>query len=172
MPILLVVAKVLFVLIALMMIGAILLQEGKGGGLAALGGTQAEQAFGASNPVRRMTVVLAVLFFLLCGFIALVEMPPSLEGVADEQAESQASTEPASDDAAPKSDDTGAAGKAGSETQKPKGDAPARPETGAAPQKTGEPAKADGEPAPPQPKGDAKPPADASPRPEAPKAED
>ena len=57
---------------ALLMIGAILLQEGKGGGLSALGGTQAESAFGSSNPVRRMTVVLAIVFFVLAGFLSFV----------------------------------------------------------------------------------------------------
>jgi len=57
---------------ALLMIGAILLQEGKGGGLSALGGTQAESAFGSSNPIRRMTVVLAIVFFLLAGFLSFV----------------------------------------------------------------------------------------------------
>ncbi|MHC4505399.1 MAG: preprotein translocase subunit SecG, partial [Planctomycetota bacterium] len=57
---------------ALLMIGAILLQEGKGGGLSALGGTQAESAFGSSNPIRRMTVVLAIIFFLLAGFLSFV----------------------------------------------------------------------------------------------------
>lgn len=71
------VAMVVFVLVALLMIGAILLQEGKGGGLAALGGTRAETAFGASNPIRRMTVVLAILFVLLAGFIAFTLSPPA-----------------------------------------------------------------------------------------------
>jgi protein translocase SecG subunit len=64
------VAYVVYAVAALLMIGAILLQEGKGGGLSALGGTQAESAFGASNPVRRMTVVLAIVFFVLAGFLS------------------------------------------------------------------------------------------------------
>ncbi len=64
------VAFAVYIVAALLMIGAILLQEGKGGGLSALGGTQAESAFGASNPVRRMTVVLAVIFFLLAGILS------------------------------------------------------------------------------------------------------
>ena len=59
------VAYTVYVIAAVLMIGAILLQEGKGGGLSALGGTQAESAFGASNPIRRMTVILSILFFLL-----------------------------------------------------------------------------------------------------------
>lgn len=70
------IAVVVFILVAFLMVGAILLQEGKGGGLAALGGTRAETAFGASNPIRRMTVVLAILFVLLAGFIAYTLSPP------------------------------------------------------------------------------------------------
>jgi protein translocase SecG subunit len=54
------------------MILAILLQEGKGGGLSALGGTQAESAFGSSNPIRRATVVLAIMFFLLAGVLSFI----------------------------------------------------------------------------------------------------
>ena len=65
--ILVVAAYVLYTLVALLLVGAILIQEGRGGGLSALGGTRAETAFGASNPVRRLTVVLAVIFFLLAG---------------------------------------------------------------------------------------------------------
>ena len=60
-----VIIGVIFGLVSLLMLGAVLLQESKGGGLAALGGTRAESAFGASNPLRRFTAVLAVLFFLL-----------------------------------------------------------------------------------------------------------
>lgn len=68
---LLIICGVVFVLVALLMIVAILLQESKGGGLAALGGTRAESAFGASNPLRKMTTVLAVIFLLLSSFLAL-----------------------------------------------------------------------------------------------------
>lgn len=64
------VAYVIYVGAAVLMVFAILLQEGKGGGLSALGGTPAESAFGATNPIRRMTVVLAVLFFLIAGFLS------------------------------------------------------------------------------------------------------
>ncbi|MHC5056225.1 MAG: preprotein translocase subunit SecG [Planctomycetota bacterium] len=91
------VAYVVYVAAAVLMIGAILLQEGKGGGLSALGGTQAESAFGASNPIRRMTVVLAILFFLLAGFLSVmssrgsvspgVERPEAVEGPAGEPGE-------------------------------------------------------------------------------------
>ena len=62
---------VLYGLVALLMVGAVLLQESKGGGLAALGGTRAESAFGASNPLRRLTAGLAVVFFILASLLAL-----------------------------------------------------------------------------------------------------
>ena len=70
MGVLTIVAYVIYVGAAVLMVFAILLQEGKGGGLSALGGTPAESAFGATNPIRRMTVVLAVLFFLIAGFLS------------------------------------------------------------------------------------------------------
>ena len=69
--VLLIICGVLYALCALILIVAILLQESKGGGLAALGGTRAESAFGASNPLRRMTVVLSVIFFILAGVLSL-----------------------------------------------------------------------------------------------------
>ncbi len=78
MDILMYVAYTVYVIAAVFMIGAILLQEGKGGGLSALGGTQAESAFGASNPIRRMTVVLAILFFLLAGFLSFMSSRESI----------------------------------------------------------------------------------------------
>ena len=74
--VLLVVCCVLYSLCALLLIVAILLQESKGGGLAALGGTRAESAFGASNPLRKMTVVLSIIFFVLAGGLSLWLRPP------------------------------------------------------------------------------------------------
>ena len=62
-------AYVIYGFVAFLLVGAILIQESRGGGLAALGGTRAETAFGASNPIRRLTVVLAVIFFLLAGLM-------------------------------------------------------------------------------------------------------
>ncbi|MFH0914562.1 MAG: preprotein translocase subunit SecG [Chloroflexota bacterium] len=67
----LVVCCVIYGLCALMLIAIILLQESKGGGLAALGGTRAESAFGASNPLRRMTTVLSIVFLVLAGVLSL-----------------------------------------------------------------------------------------------------
>jgi len=69
--VLLIICGVLYALCALILVVAILLQESKGGGLAALGGTRAESAFGASNPLRRMTVVISVVFFVLAGVLSL-----------------------------------------------------------------------------------------------------
>ncbi|MBN1808152.1 MAG: preprotein translocase subunit SecG [Planctomycetes bacterium] len=69
MAILQTVAFVIYVIAAVLMILAILLQEGKGGGLAGLGGAQAEATFGATNPLRRFTVVMAVVFLFLAAFL-------------------------------------------------------------------------------------------------------
>ena len=63
------VSFVIYMIAAILMIFAILLQEGKGGGLAGLGGVHAEATFGATNPLRRFTVVMAVLFLFLASFI-------------------------------------------------------------------------------------------------------
>ncbi len=71
----------LYCLVILLMTGAVLLQESKGGGLSALGGTRAESAFGASNPLRKVTAWLAVFFFLLASALAL-----TLPGVTDKGA--------------------------------------------------------------------------------------
>jgi protein translocase SecG subunit len=79
--IILTLARLIFVIVALFMIFAILLQEGKGGGLAALGGTQAEGVVGATNPVRRFTVILAVVFFLLAGFITYSQKKATADGL-------------------------------------------------------------------------------------------
>jgi len=100
------VAYAVYVIAAVLMIGAILLQEGKGGGLSALGGTQAESAFGASNPIRRMTVVLAVLFFLLAGFLSYMSSSPSVSPGTDQPAakESSESEKESESDKKPKSD--------------------------------------------------------------------
>jgi len=116
------VAYTAYVLAALLMIGAVLLQEGKGGGLSALGGTPAESAFGASNPIRRMTVVLSIVFFLLAGFLSYVSSrsrirfePPAAGPAAAAAPSAPSATAPAE--------------KAPQEAAKPQG-APAPPEAG------------------------------------------
>ncbi len=80
---LLISAGVIYGIVALLLLGAVLLQESKGGGLAALGGTRAEGAFGASNPLRRLTAVLAVIFFLLASVLSLALTPKG--SVTDDQ---------------------------------------------------------------------------------------
>ena len=51
--------------VAMMMTVLILMQDGKGGGLAALGGTKADGIDGVTNPIRRATAFLAGIFFVL-----------------------------------------------------------------------------------------------------------
>ncbi|MHC4250723.1 MAG: preprotein translocase subunit SecG [Planctomycetota bacterium] len=137
------VAYAVYVAAAVLMIGAILLQEGKGGGLSALGGTQAESAFGASNPIRRMTVVLAILFFLLAGFLSVMSSRGSVSpGVerpeAVEEPAGEADDEPGEPDGA---DETGAAA-APDGALEPDG-APADPEGGGAGGAEGDEAEAE-----------------------------
>ena len=98
-----VIAYVIYLGAAVLMVFAILLQEGKGGGLSALGGTQAESAFGATNPIRRMTVVLAVLFFLLAGFLSYMGSKEALE-VGDKKPPAAETSEKAEGEAAAEED--------------------------------------------------------------------
>ncbi|MGD0089421.1 MAG: preprotein translocase subunit SecG [Planctomycetota bacterium] len=65
----------LFVVSGLIMIFFILLQEGKGGGLTALGGTKAAGVEGVTNPIRRATVYMAILFFLLAIILGIMHAP-------------------------------------------------------------------------------------------------
>lgn len=55
----------LFLLLAFLLICAILLQEGKGGGLAAMSGAVTDSVMGAKNPMRRLTVYLFVFFIVV-----------------------------------------------------------------------------------------------------------
>ena len=66
-----IIAQVLFILACLLISFAILLQEGKGGGLSALAGGSSQQVIGTSNPLRRFTVVLAIAFIGLALILAL-----------------------------------------------------------------------------------------------------
>jgi len=70
----------LFVIVAVFMVFFILLQEGKGGGLAGLGGTKAAGVEGVTNPIRRATAVLAVIFFLLAVLIGFLSREPGRQG--------------------------------------------------------------------------------------------
>lgn len=82
MEILMMVLKGLFLLVALVMTFFILLQEGKGGGLAGLGGTKAAGVEGVTNPIRRATAVLSIIFFLLAILLGVMARP-AVKGKAD-----------------------------------------------------------------------------------------
>jgi protein translocase SecG subunit len=92
----------LFVLVSLLMTFLILLQEGKGGGLTALGGTKAAGVEGVTNPIRRATGYLAGLFFILAITIGVWHRPTK----SSFEAENTAETPPAATS-------NGAASKAG-----------------------------------------------------------
>lgn len=64
-----------FVTVGALMTLLILLQEGKGGGLAALGGTKAAGVEGVTNPVRRATGYLAAIFFSLAVLLGILNRP-------------------------------------------------------------------------------------------------
>ncbi len=104
-----VIAYVIYLGAAVLMVFAILLQEGKGGGLSALGGTQAESAFGATNPVRRMTVVLAVIFFLLAGFLSYMGAKEAVEFPDEKPSAAETSEKVEGEAAAEEGDDPDAA---------------------------------------------------------------
>jgi len=73
--ILVTILKGLFVLVALIMTFFVLLQEGKGGGLAGLGGTKAAGVEGVTNPIRRATAVLSIIFFMLAILLGILARP-------------------------------------------------------------------------------------------------
>jgi len=78
----------------LIMVFFILLQEGKGGGLAALGGTKAAGVEGVTNPIRRATVYMAVLFFGLAVILGVLHKPKSSLGAGLGQSAPASSTAP------------------------------------------------------------------------------
>jgi protein translocase SecG subunit len=78
----------LFVVAGAVMIFFILLQEGKGGGLAALGGTKAAGVEGVTNPIRRATVYVAILFFVLAMILGRLHRPKASLGVGTASASS------------------------------------------------------------------------------------
>lgn|GEM_PF-279411 len=55
----------LFFFVSFCIVGLILLQEGKGGGLAAMGGGSMDSVMGVRNPLRRWTAYLSVAFLVL-----------------------------------------------------------------------------------------------------------
>jgi len=93
----------LLILVGFVMTFFILLQEGKGGGLAALGGTKAAGVEGVTNPIRRATAYMAGLFFFLAIVLAIMHKPKatiSIGSAAAASATKPAETKPA-DTAAP-----------------------------------------------------------------------
>ena len=102
--------KVLLFLTALFLILLVLVQRGKGGGLAgAFGGMGGQSAFGtkAGDMFTKITVVVAAVWIILCVFsgTALDSTGKSLDNVkrtADAPADSQGTAEPG--DSTPASD--------------------------------------------------------------------
>ncbi len=82
--VLIIVAQVLFILVAVLISFAILLQEGKGGGLSALAGGSSQQVIGTSNPLRRITIIFAVAFFGIAIFLARAMSEKGLKKKAPE----------------------------------------------------------------------------------------
>ncbi|MFH0938498.1 MAG: preprotein translocase subunit SecG [Planctomycetota bacterium] len=83
----------LFVVIAVLMTFLILLQEGKGGGLAALGGTKAAGVEGVTNPIRRATAWLAGIFFFIAILLGVLSKPEPSADFFESNAESPPKTE-------------------------------------------------------------------------------
>lgn len=75
------VLTVLTVVTGVLMTFLILLQEGKGGGLAALGGTKAAGVEGVTNPVRRATAYLAVIFFVMLVTLGVMHKPKHMDNL-------------------------------------------------------------------------------------------
>src|SRR5437868_15165457 len=70
----------------------IMLQEGKGGGLAALGGTKAAGIEGVTNPIRRATGYMAGLFFILAIVLGIINRPTKTADFIVENDEPAATT--------------------------------------------------------------------------------
>ena len=81
---------VLIALICILLMGAVLIQNPKGGGVdATFGGSQANQMFGAAKStdfIEKVTWYLAITLFVLCIITALMVGEP---GAASEQLLSQ-----------------------------------------------------------------------------------
>jgi len=82
----------MFLIIAVLMIFFILLQEGKGGGLAPLGGTKAAGVVGVTNPIRRFTGYLAAIFFLIAIVLGIMNRPETSNFKGEQDKKLQAST--------------------------------------------------------------------------------
>ncbi len=73
------------VLVAILMTGFILLQEGKGGGLTALGGTKAAGVEGVTNPIRRATGWLAGIMFVLLIVLGIMHKPAATTSLGEDK---------------------------------------------------------------------------------------
>lgn len=71
---------VLFFVVAFLLVAIILLQEGKGGGLAAMSGAMTDSVMGAKNPLRKLTVYLFVIFIgLIIGLNVYINRENSVQ---------------------------------------------------------------------------------------------
>ncbi|MDR0867625.1 MAG: preprotein translocase subunit SecG [Planctomycetota bacterium] len=57
--------SVVFFIVAFLMICAVLLQEGKGGGLASMGGAATDSVMGGRNPLRKFTAFCFAIFVIV-----------------------------------------------------------------------------------------------------------
>jgi len=121
------VLKVYVTVVCVVMIVAILLQSGKGGGLAALGGLGGDSLFGAraATPLAKATYVLGALFVFLCAL--MVRQPVKFGGEADAPLPPAVQT-PAPEAEQPAPDATEGTGETGSESAGSEGAAQAEEE--------------------------------------------
>ena len=72
--VLIVILTVCLILVCMCLVGLILIQQGKGGGLVALGGSGVDQAFGthAASMAQKATALLAVVFLVLVIVLGLL----------------------------------------------------------------------------------------------------
>lgn len=90
MEILVYILKGALLFVSVIMTFFILLQEGKGGGLAALGGTKGASVEGVTNPIRRATAYLAIIFFIIAIMLGYLARNPASklgnEGLGEDKA--------------------------------------------------------------------------------------
>ncbi len=80
------------VVVGILMTFLIMLQEGKGGGLTALGGTKAAGIEGVTNPIRRATAFMAILFFVLAIALGIINRPTQSANFFEEEKIAEAPT--------------------------------------------------------------------------------
>jgi preprotein translocase subunit SecG len=95
--ILTIIATVLLVLVCIALIGLILIQRGKGGGLAGVfGGGGMEQAFGthAASMAQKATAVLGVIFLVLTILLGILKSGRGVQSAPGATAPSQSAPVP------------------------------------------------------------------------------